>query len=226
MIDGQPVLVDGLHRLEEALRLKMATIDVLLIDGDMVDVLTRNLKLDHLRGKHPASEMLAVIEALSKEYGLDSEKIADKTGLTRDYVEKLQAIAQLTPLIRAALDDERIKVSHAYELTRLRDPVQQETVFHQQQMYHWTVKELATYITDLSNVQPPPPPGPTEPPAPILVKCAYCGDEYDPRSGKIANPNTCQTCAGILFAARAQARVEAEAEVRQRGAAGGQGDRG
>lgn len=211
MVDNKPTLVDGMHRLEEALTNNWPTIDVALVPGDMIDVLTLNLKLDHLRGKHPVTEMVQVIGALTKEYGLDSEKIAEKTGLSRDYIEKLQSISQLTPLILAALDAERIKVGHAYELTRIKDPVTQETVFYQQQTYQWNIKELSTYITDLLHYTPPGPPGsaPTKPV--IKIKCAYCGDEHVAGDGQVANPNTCQSCAGILFAAHAQARAEAAA---------------
>jgi len=225
LVNGQPVLVDGLHRLKEALTNKQPLIDVVIMEGDMVDVLTRNIYLDHLRGKTPPSEMVTVIEALTKEYGLDSEKIAERTGLSRDYIEKLQAISQLTPLIRAALDDERIRVGHAYALTRIKDPVTQETVFFQQQMYHWNIKELEVYITDLLNFKPPEAKGPAEPVPPIMVKCAYCGEEHDPRSGDIANPNTCKNCAGILFRAMAQARAEEAEAARQQQAGADQGKR-
>ncbi len=220
MIDGKPVLVDGLHRLTEALHAHWPTIDAVLIQGDMIDVLTLNLKLDHLRGKHPPSEMVKVIEALTTEYGLDSEKIAAKTGLSRDYIEKIQSITRLTPLIRAALDEDKIKIGHAYALTRISDPVIQETVFYQQQIYHWGVKEIELYIVDLLNIKPAPGAAPGAPPAPVKIKCAYCGEEHDPRDGQIANPNTCQVCAGILFAATAQARREAAAEAESQHAGG------
>ncbi len=222
MIDGKPVLVDGLHRLTEALHSHWPTIDVALVDGDMIDVLTLNLKLDHLRGKHPPSEMVKVIDALTSEYGLDSEKIAKKTGLSREYIEKLQSIAKVTPLIRAALDEDKIKVGHAYALTKLTDPVVQETVFYQQQLYHWGVKELELYIVDLLGIKPPPPTGAGEPPVVVKIKCAYCGEEHDPRDGKIANPNTCQSCAGILYGSMAAARAELAAAARAHEAATGQ----
>ena len=87
------VLVDGAHRLEEAVKLGLPTVDAVVFEGDMVDVLTKNLFLDHTRGKTPVSEMVKVIGALSTEFNLDSDQIQEKTGLTRDYIEKLVKIS-------------------------------------------------------------------------------------------------------------------------------------
>ena len=208
MVDEELVLVDGLHRLVEAQRNGAATIDVAVIDGDMVDVLTKNLFLDHMRGKTPPSEMVNVIEALWKEYQLDSEQIAAKTGMTRDYVEKLQLISELTPLCREALDEGRIGVGHAVALTKIKDPVRQETVLQQQQLYRWPVKELEKYIKDVLELvaykEQKEVPGEARPP--VKVKCIYCGEEYD--LFEIATPITCRYCSGIMFASLAQARAE------------------
>ncbi|MBA7648701.1 hypothetical protein ES703_56489 [subsurface metagenome] len=121
-MEGELVLCDGLHRLVEAKDNGSEYIMAAVLTGDMADVLTKNIFLDHLRGKTPPSEMVTVIEVLWKELDLDSEKIAERTGLTRDYVEKLQKLSKLTPLIRGALDEGRIGVGHASALTKIQDP--------------------------------------------------------------------------------------------------------
>ncbi len=124
-VEGDLVLVDGLHRLVEVRNNGEQKIDVAVIEGDMVDVLTKNIFLDHLRGKTPVSEMVRVIEVLWKEYKLDSEQIAARTGLQREYVEKLQLISELTPLCRKELDEGRIGVGHAAALAKIKDPGRQ-----------------------------------------------------------------------------------------------------
>jgi ParB-like chromosome segregation protein Spo0J len=207
-VDGQLVLVDGLHRLMEALRLKRPEIDVVVIPGDMIDVLTKNIFLDHLRGKTPVSEMVKVIETLSKEYELGPDQIAEKTGMTRDYVEKLLKVSELTPYCREALDQERIKIGHAVELARIKDPVRQETVLGQLELYHWPVKELHEYIDQLEAIlaQPSSPPGGSAPPPPLKSKCFYCREDYDP--SELAFPPTCRECSSMMIQAIAQARRE------------------
>ena len=214
MVDGKPWLVDGKHRLDEALANKWPLIDVALVEGTIVDVFTLNLKLDHLRGKHPVSEMIQVIKLLSEEFKLDSPAIAEKTGLSRDYVERLQALSKLTPMCLAYLDEGRIKVGHAAALTRITDAARQEAVLMQLDMYHWTVKVLDEYITDVLNIiqtqQQQPPAGPPKPPP--TVKCFYCQDSYDVT--EIANPNTCRHCSLIMLEAIAEARRAIAAEAK------------
>jgi len=209
-VEGQMTLVDGLHRLSETLQNGTPRIDVAVIPGDLSTVLAKNLFLDHLRGKTPVSEMVNVIETLWKEYEWDSERIATETGMTRDYVEKLQTISELTPLCRQALDEERIKVGHAAALARMDDPIRQETVLGQLIMYRWTVKELEQYIKevlDLVRQQVETTPSETRQ-QPTGTKCFYCGETYD--FAKIANPATCHVCSGILLQAQAEARREAQ----------------
>lgn len=204
-------LVDGFHRLMEAINAGWTTIDVAITEGDMQTVLTRNLYLDHLRGKHKPSEMVKVIESLWKEYQMDSEQIAAKTGLKRDYIETLQLISQLTPMCRAYLDDDKIKLGHAKALTRLKDPVQQETVLHQILTFVLTVQATNALIDDaLSIINPDiPPPVPPPPPPPVKIKCAYCGMDYN--VADIRNPPTCMACSGILAQSVYLARSEQEA---------------
>lgn len=218
-VDGELVLVDGLHRLVEAINSQKGNIDVAVIDGDMVDVLTKNLFLDHMRGKTPVSEMVKVVKALWKEYSLDSEQIATKTGMTRDYVEKLQLISELTPVCLEALDEGRIGVGHAFALTKIKDPVRQETVLHQLELYHWKVKELEEYIRgvlELVKAQEEQA-APAEERLPVKVKCIYCGGEFDP--SEVAAPITCRYCSGVMFASIAQARAEMAKEQTQSGEA-------
>ena len=125
-INEDLVLVDGEHRLIEALNLGLPTVDAVVFEGDMIDVLTKNLFLDHTRGKTPVSEMVKVIGALYTEYNLDPDQIKEKTGLTRDYIEKLVRISQASPSVQQALDEGVIGVGHAFELCRLPYAIQQE----------------------------------------------------------------------------------------------------
>jgi ParB-like chromosome segregation protein Spo0J len=204
-VEDQLVLSDGLHRLMEALANKQK-VNVYVLEGSMADAMIDNLKSGHLRGKHPVSEMVKVIEALWKEFNLDSEAIAKKTGMTRDYVENLQKISELTPLCREGLDEGKIKVGHALSLTRLKDPVKQETVFFQITTYNMTVKDADNLVTEVLSIgqAPPETPAPAAPQVPTKVRCLYCGAEVD--LADIANPNTCKDCSYVLATSIAEAR--------------------
>lgn len=210
------VLCDGLHRMMESRNNGETEIYAAILPGDEADVLTKNILLDHARGKTPVSEMINVIKYLWKELDLDSEKIAEKSGLTRDYVEKLQMISELTPFCLEQVDQERIGVGAASELTRLKDPVSQETVCNQLLLYHWTIKDLHDYITDVLSIvtETPGEKEPEEAKAPPMIRCQFCHAEYP--IAQIANPNTCTSCAGVLYAtiAEAERQFKAEQEVK------------
>jgi ParB/RepB/Spo0J family partition protein len=207
-VDGDLILSDGLHRLMQAIKLGLETVPVYVREGTMEDVLCNNLMSGHLRGKHPVSEMIRAIAALSKEYQYDSEKIAAKTGLTRDYVEKLQLISELTPMCLAALDEGAIKVGHAFAITKLKDPVKQEVVLQQVILYHLKVKDTEDIISSaLQQVtQKAGEPVAEEHPRYSPVKCFYCGEEHMPQ--ELANPNTCMTCSSNMMQSIALARME------------------
>jgi len=203
------VLVDGVHRLNEAIKNKARSIDVVVEEGDMKKVLMRNIFLDHLRGKTPVSEMRQVIEVLYKEEGATIEEIEEGTGLSRDYIEKLLLISELTPMCLEALDEERIGVGHAYALTKIKDPARQEVVLQQLLTYHWTIKQLEGYIKEVERIvaeregAPPPPPPEVTP----TVKCRYCQQDYAPSD--VASVIICPTCSGIMYEAIAIAKREA-----------------
>ena len=206
------VLIDGLHRLTEALDNKLSKIDVVIVPGDMVDVLTKNLYMDHMRGKHPIGEMVKVIETLWQEYKLDSDQISKKTGLSRDYIERLQKISQLTPDCRQALEQGLIGVGHAGALARLTDPIKQSTVLNQQLLYRWSVKDLEAYITDvLALMQEQPVEGASQQVRePGKLVCAFCRGEFE--LGQVANPNVCQECSAVMFASMAEAKRQLDSE--------------
>ncbi len=224
-VDGgapQPVLTsrkrfylsDGLHRLNQVKAAGEEYIDAIVKPGTYEDVICNNLQSGHLKGKHPVSEMIKSVTYLWKEKGYDSIKIHEKTGLTQDYVEKLQKLSTLTPLILGGLDEGLVNVGQAFELTRLADPIQQESVYHTVKQYRFKGKELEGFIDDVLKLQTPPPPvrGPAPPTGPILVKCEYCGAEGRP--GEIANPNTCAACSLAMRQSIAMARAELEAEAK------------
>src|SRR4030042_701013 len=112
-------VVDGLHRVDEARTRGDTHVPAVVYEGDGASSLLMNLVLNKVRGRTKASEMVAVIGELWQKHALESDAIAQKTGLTREYIEKLQRISLASPQVKAALDEERIGVGHAYELARL-----------------------------------------------------------------------------------------------------------
>lgn len=185
-IDGEMVLVDGLHRMEDSIAAGDQPVDVAVLEGDMVDLLCRNLFLDHARGKTPVSEMVKVIASLYQDHKLDPDKIREKTGLTRDYVEKLIKISTASPSVQDSLDQGIIGVGHAYELSRLPYAIQQDEIIAKHQVYRYTVKELHEQIDGILEQMEaikhePAPVTPAAGRLPTAYYCEGCKAQTEPR---------------------------------------------
>ena len=209
-IEGELFVVDGLHRIVEAVNNGQPRLQVAVIEGTMRDVLLKNAALNNLRGKTPASQLARVFEELQREHGMDTGEIAKETGFTRDYVERLIIIGRAGPAILEALDQEVIGVGHAFAIARIPDPSVQQSVLAQQTMYKWRVKDLEEHIKNVEAAKAQMVAAP--PPAPVatrqLFPCHFCGGEYE--GSLVANPNICAGCAGILISAQMAARQEVQ----------------
>jgi len=185
-VDGGFEVVDGLHRWQEAKSRGATTIPAVVQEGGPAESLLMNLVLNKVRGKVKASEMVAVIQELWKTHQMDSDAIAAKTGLTRDYIEKLQTISTASIPLKQALEEERIGVGAAYEISRLPSPLQQEQVLNQHLVFNVPIKELRQLVNNvlkemeaikLGAAAAPP----KEPPAPPVYLCEACHNEIDPK---------------------------------------------
>lgn len=210
------VLVDGEHRLNEAIANGLPLMDAAVFEGTMVDVLTKNLFLDHMRGKTPVSEMVKLIGALYTEYQLDPDQIKEKTGLTRDYIEKLIRISNASPSVQQALDEGVIGVGHAFELARLPYAIQQEEIIAKHQVWRFTVKELHDQIDQVlaameEVAQAGAPQGVREPRPIAIYHCEGCKDAVEPRY--LRPVMLCPDCFGSVWKlAKAREAEEAKAE--------------
>jgi len=205
------ILVDGLHRLEEAKLQNLPKVQVVVIPGDMKQVLLKNLMMNRLRGGTKASEMVKVLTTLNKDHGMTSEDIARETGLKRDYIEKLLETSRATREVLEALDREEIGVGHAWEIARVPDKDVQLRLLAQVFTYRLTVKDLHDIVNDTLEIlkkreeQKPQPKAP-EPTSIPTVRCHLCELEWPVR--KVVGINICMGCYGIAHEAITKAKKE------------------
>lgn len=192
-------LVDGLHRLQEKVAAAETVIDAIVYEGEEKDTLLMNLVLNRTRGKTKASEMVHVIGALYNEYGMDSDAIRDKTGLSREYIEKLIKISQASPSIQELLDQEVIGVGLAFEISRFPALVQQNEVCAKSQIYRYTVKELHDLVDETIKLMEATPEEPVQVAArpPTIHYCEGCKKETDSRH--LQPVMLCPDCFGVVW---------------------------
>jgi ParB/RepB/Spo0J family partition protein len=210
--DSLYYVADGKHRVDEARARGEKKIDAIIRDGKPEDVLLLNLVTNRLRGKTKASEMVTVIQSLWKDYNLDSEQIRDRTGISREHIERLQQISEASLDVREALDEEKIGVGIAFEISRLPHPEQQAQVLNFALLGKPTVAGVKDLVDQTLRFMAEGPGEPSiaprrEPPPPPA--CSICGTQPGPENLRPAV--LCPICHGIAFEAVQVARQQAEA---------------
>ncbi len=206
--DGENLyIVDGLHRVIEAIEAKTKQIQVAVVEGTIKDVLIQNLSLNNLRGKINPTDTARVLKVLFDEQGMGVDEISKKTGFSEDRISKLLYISRAVPGVLSALDDGLIQLGHAFLLSKIEDRDVQDRVLAQQLIYHFKVSDLAQHIENVNaekeHRENMPPPEASY--IPQELKCSFCGEEYP--INQLANPNTCPVCSGILIDSIRQARA-------------------
>lgn len=192
-------LVDGLHRLIEAKNRGDKTIAAVVYPGDSGDALLLNLVTNRLRGKTKASEMVQVIGELTNVHHMDSDQIVARTGMTRDYIERLWKISEAHPAVVDALDKELIGVGVAFQISRLPDLLSQEEYVRTSQVYHMSVTDIKGFvdqvITYVNEPQPEPKQEPHEPAPPPA--CEGCHSHPSPNL--LVMMTLCPSCYGSVY---------------------------
>ena len=200
--DGAYLLVDGLHRIEEARRRGDPTIPAVVHQGDEVTALLYNVASSRLKGKIAIGNLLEVVGYMTQTLQLDSIEIARITGMTRDYVERLWRVSEACEEIQDALQRETVGLAVAAEIARLPHPDQQRYVLGVAERYKMPAKEVKVYVDQALSPLPAPSPE-TAATAPLIVASFVCeGCGLDPGPGLLRPVLACPSCFGELYARR------------------------
>jgi len=184
VFDGENyILWDGKHRLDEALMNGINPVECLVVEGTMKDVKLRNIKSQVLQGGKKASELIALIGSLQKDDGMTLAEIQKQTGLSEDYISRALKITSAIPEVLEHLDEERISIEHAFQISRVIDRDAQLRLLGLVKRFDIKAKEMSA-IADETNerliekgkaqTQPRPPS-----PIPIpVVECALCEQKF------------------------------------------------
>jgi len=210
--DGELYVIDGMHRLEEAKLRGLPTVPCVIRKMDLKELQMRNLVLNRLRGKTKVSEEVAVIMDLFENHGSTIEELVERTGIRRDRVEMLISIGSAGHEVWEALDQELIRICHAFELARLPDPdvrsrALQQCIQFKPSCPDWkdVVDDTLNMLSEAEKVQPEADPeNMQEIP---MATCQFCEGKYPIQ--KLSSPIMCMGCYGFLVAAIQETQREA-----------------
>lgn len=208
-------VIDGKNRLEEALLKGHPTVPCVVKEMSLKEMQMRNLVLNRLRGKTKPSEEVMVIKDLYEQHGAGIEEIVERTGMKRDRVEQLLQISGVELDVWQALDEDRIKVCHAFQISRLVDGSAQMRMLRVILQYPMNCDTLRGAVNEAlkmiaeskaeglneAPLGPPPIPG---------AECTICHEKYPIR--ELAAPVLCRHCYAILVSSYDAAKAEIEIE--------------
>jgi ParB family chromosome partitioning protein len=193
-VDGRYVLVDGLHRLQEAKDHGVKEISAVVIPGEEEDVFLTNLFLNVMRGKTKVAEIRRVIEILADDYKMTAAKICKRTGLSQGYVIDLVKIGELPEEILQAFDNGLLSKGAALALCKLSPPELQLRVFAEISGRSLSVEDIEGIVNllreEAHEIEPPTPKEPAT--RETEVKCDGC---YNPTGDKwLTHIKLCTDC--------------------------------
>ena len=193
-------LIDGLHRLDEAKRLGIKKVPVAYTEGALIDAMLKNLYLNRMRGRTPASDEIKLIKYLMDNHGMTVADIAKKTGMNYKRIDQRLQMGTASPYVLTALEIEKIGVGVAYQLSRIPDKDAQTMVLTQilQRITPYReddvrdiVDDILEYVAEKEQSQ--------DPYQPVIavrtLACYLCGEQFEAKD--MIGLNVCAPCYGI-----------------------------
>jgi len=118
-INGDLIIIDGLHRAQLAEECHLDLVPVVVVSGNIEQNLIDNFVTNHIRGKIQPSQMIKVLTTLEKQYGFNLEKFSEITGYSRSWLNKLMNIVHASPYVQDNLDKGKINISQAASIAKL-----------------------------------------------------------------------------------------------------------
>jgi len=187
LVDNKYVLIDGLHRLYIAKKLKMNSVPCIVKPMNEEELIITNLIVNRQRGRSNPADEARVIKLLIDEYKYSVKAAAEKLNVSVSTVEKYYQIAKnATDRLMDALKYGSISVGCAYYLSMIEDKNLQNQILEYAIRWSYSVDQCKAAALSATVPQYTPPPGgwaiDTSSGAPIRVKMrtALCNIDEDP----------------------------------------------
>jgi ParB/RepB/Spo0J family partition protein len=206
-------LIDGLHRLQQAKLKGIEKVPCVIREMNIISLQMRNLMSNRLRGKTKVSEEIKVLKDLFETHKISIEELVTKSGMRRERVEQLLKVSTVHPDILKGLEDEKISLCAAYELSNLPDEDSQLRMLAIIEQYDLKCSDVKDAVIEairmIGEKGGPAIPGniplPTENPQ---VQCQFCKEMVDIQDA--SSPIVCKYCYGAIIGSILQAKREME----------------
>lgn len=196
-------LIDGESRLRQLQEAGAVDVDVKVLELDDRDSAMVNILMNVARGDQ---DPMGVAFALSKalESGMAMDEVAAATGHTVQWVKFMIMLHDLPPEYQDALREDRLKVTHIREASRLPNPKELDAALSASLRFGWNTAVMKNYVDNRLNeyvvvenmkrrtgVEVPPPEAEPQRLA-RYAQCLVCGEMVEKE--RLNLPRVCDAC--------------------------------
>jgi ParB/RepB/Spo0J family partition protein len=151
-LNGQLVLIDGLHRLYIAKKLGMKTVPAIIKPMTEDQLLITNLIMNRQRGKSNPAHEARILTKLVEEYGYDFDKAAELLGMSRHTADRYYRIAKnASAKTYGFLESGVLSVGCAYWLSYIDDKSKQDEIAEYAVKWSYTVDQCKAAAMSILN---------------------------------------------------------------------------
>lgn len=185
-IDGEFILVDGLHRVIAAQQMGKSTVPCIIRKGKEETLLVQNMIVNRQRGVSDPVGEGNILRALVREHGMNVKQACRAVGISPTKGRKLYNIVSLSDPILQLISHKKLAVGSAEHLLALDDPEKALEVANDAVKWRYTVEQTKSRVMELLTPLHDKPIGGYEfteagQPAQVLPKCFACGKEIHDR---------------------------------------------
>jgi ParB family chromosome partitioning protein len=187
-VEGELWLIDGLHRIQAAERLRIPAVPALIHKGTIEELLIENLISIRQRGKSNPAQEADVLAYLVQKRNYPLETAAKNMGLSLDWAKKLLKVSSLPEEAKDLIKNGKIPVTGAFYLPDLPTPQEIMSVARDAALYNYTAYQIKSRVGFILNPDVEPKQGDytfaqNGTPQRIPLRCRFCAGEL-PDVGK------------------------------------------
>lgn len=150
--DAHYELIDGLHRVEAAKRLRWKDIEANVISVNDVEAKFLSLKANVVRRSLEPVEEGEIIYRIMVKHGLNEKQVAEKLGTNVKWVsERLALVLKVHENIKKLVKEGKLSLGHAVVISRIEDPHKQLKFAELILKNGWSVKQTEEALIEFLN---------------------------------------------------------------------------
>ncbi|MFA4641537.1 ParB/RepB/Spo0J family partition protein [Pyrococcus kukulkanii] len=150
--DGKYEIIDGLHRVEAARRLKWKDIEANVVSVDDLEAKFLSLKANLVRRNLEPVQEGEIVYKIMVKHGLTEKQVAEKLGVSLEWVSKrLALVLKVHEEVKKLVAEGKLSLGHAVVISKIKDMNKQVKFAHLILKNGWSIKQAEEALVEFLN---------------------------------------------------------------------------